>query len=116
MKIASFHNPIKATMLRWGSHVVPDCTMIPGEYVRIGKRKWAVWLGDAPSIKYIYQIPKGAKDARLRLDAPDLLTALENLMKRAVKDAEHYAPDGNEPIWAFIIEASDAIGKAKERA
>ena len=48
--------------------------------------------------------------------APDLLSALDGLMKRAVKDAEHYAPDGNEPIWAFISDASDAICKAKGEA
>lgn len=59
MKIVTFDKPIKATMLRWGSHPVPDCTMIPGEYVRIAKRTWAVWLGQSPSSKYIYQIPKG---------------------------------------------------------
>jgi hypothetical protein len=39
-------------------------------------------------------------------------TTRETLMQRAVKDAEHYAPDGNEPIWAFIMDASDAIAKA----
>ena len=44
--------------------------------------------------------------------APDLLDALKALMQRSVKDAEHYAPDGNEPIWAFISDASDAIEKA----
>jgi hypothetical protein len=59
MTIVTFHKPIQATMLRWGSHPVPDCTMIPGEYVRIAKRTWAVWLGQSPSSKYIYQIPKG---------------------------------------------------------
>ena len=48
--------------------------------------------------------------------APDLLDALEALMQRAVKDAERYAPDGNEPIWAFISDASDAIAKGKGRA
>ena len=53
------------------------------------------------------------KIAHLFAAAPDLLSALEGLMKRAVKDAEHYAPDGNEPIWAFISDASDAICKAK---
>ena len=59
MKIVTFHKPVNATMLRWGSHIVSDCTMIPGEYVRLGKRKWAVWLGEAASSKYIYQVPKG---------------------------------------------------------
>jgi hypothetical protein len=45
-------------MLRWGSHIVPDCTMFPGEYVRLAPRKWALWLGGAASSKYIYTIPK----------------------------------------------------------
>lgn len=58
MTIVAFDKPIKATMLRWGSHPVPNCTMIPGEYVRISKRTWAAWLGSAPSSKYIYQVPK----------------------------------------------------------
>jgi hypothetical protein len=52
-------------------------------------------------------------NARLISAAPDLLSALENLMARCVKDAENYAPDGNEPIWAYISDASDAIAKAK---
>lgn len=52
-------------------------------------------------------------NAKLISAAPDLLDALEALMQRAVKDAERYAPDGNEPIWAFISDASDAIAKAK---
>jgi len=47
-----------ATLLRWGSHIVPDCTMFPGEYVRLAPRKWALWLGEAASSKYIYTIPK----------------------------------------------------------
>ena len=55
-------------------------------------------------------------NAHLISAAPDLLSALENLMARCVKDAEHYAPDGNESIWAFISDASDAIAKAKGAA
>ena len=55
-------------------------------------------------------------NARLIAAAPDLLDALKALMQRCVKDAEHYAPDGNEPIWAFISDASDAICKAKGEA
>jgi hypothetical protein len=53
--------------------------------------------------------------ARLIAAAPDLLNALKALMQRSAKDAEHYAPDGNEPIWAFISDASDAIAKADGR-
>jgi hypothetical protein len=55
-------------------------------------------------------------NAHLISAAPDLLSALENLMARCVKDAEHYAPDGNEAIWAYISDASDAIAKAKGAA
>ena len=54
--------------------------------------------------------------ARLIAAAPDLLDALKALMKCAVRDAEHYAPDGNELIWAFISDASDAISKAERGA
>jgi hypothetical protein len=59
-------------------------------------------------------IDKNERDANARLmaAAPELLTALETLMARAAKDAEHYAPDGNEPIWGLIGDASDAIAKA----
>lgn len=54
--------------------------------------------------------------AHLIAAAPDLLSALENLMARCVKDAERYAPDGWESIWAYISDASDAITKAKGEA
>lgn len=50
--------------------------------------------------------------ARLISAAPDLLAALKSLMARAAQDAEDYAPDGNEPIWGCIADASDAIQKA----
>lgn len=46
----------------------------------------------------------------------ELLAALESLVKRSVKDAEIYAPSGNEPIWAYISDASDAIAKARGEA
>lgn len=57
--------------------------------------------------------PNHSANARLIAAAPEMLAALKALMQRAVKDAERYAPDGNEPIWAFISDASDAIEKAK---
>jgi hypothetical protein len=60
--------------------------------------------------------PETEANAQLIAAAPELLSALETLMQRAVKDAEHYAPDGNEPIWAFIMDASNAIAKATRGA
>lgn len=44
--------------------------------------------------------------------SPDLLKALKELNERVCKDAELYAPNGNEPIWGFIEDAQDAIDKA----
>jgi hypothetical protein len=65
----------------------------------------------------IARLPENAlANARIIAAAPDLLSALENLMARCVKDAEHYAADGNEAIWAYISDASDAIAKAKGEA
>ena len=73
---------------------------------------------DAPQniCSFNWHTPAGKANAHLISAAPDLLSALQNLMARCVKDAEHYAPDGNEPIWAFISDASDAIAKAKGEA
>jgi len=58
MTIVKFDIPLPATLLRWGTHPVHDCPMPPGEYVRIGKRTWAAWLGNDHSVKYIYKVPK----------------------------------------------------------
>ena len=52
-------------------------------------------------------------NAHLIAAAPKLLEALKGLMQCAVKDAEKYAQNGNEPIWAYISDASDAISKAE---
>ena len=52
-------------------------------------------------------------NARLIAAAPELLAALQGMMRQAVKDAEGYATSGNEPIWAWIADASDAIAKAE---
>jgi hypothetical protein len=54
-------------------------------------------------------------NARLIAAAPELLEALKGLRDRAAKDAETYAQNGNESIWAFISDATDAIAKAEAR-
>jgi hypothetical protein len=72
-------------------------------------------VASVEQIDFVTESEKQA-NARLIAAAPDLLSALENLMARCVKDAEHYAPDGNEAIWAYISDASDAICKAKGKA
>jgi hypothetical protein len=55
---------------------------------------------------------KHLANARLIAAAPDLLAALRGLMTQAVKDAESYAEDDSEAIWAWIKDAADAIAKA----
>jgi len=52
-------------------------------------------------------------NAKLIAAAPVLLAALEGLMQQAARDAEVYAPEGNEPIWAYIYDAYDALFKAR---
>ena len=57
--IAEFTEPVEGViLLRWGTHPVPNCTMPAGLYARIAPRTWAAWLGEAPSVKYVYRIPK----------------------------------------------------------
>ncbi len=57
---------------------------------------------------------------RLTTEKAELIEAMQatingysELMQRAVKDAEKYQPEGNEPIWAYIEDASDYISKAR---
>jgi hypothetical protein len=64
--------------------------------------------------EYAPVIEPDSANAHLIAAAPELLSAIKALMNRALKDAEHYAPEGNEPIWAFIADASDAIAKARD--
>ena len=56
------------------------------------------------------------QNARLIAAAPEMLATLRGLMNQAAKDAEGYAPDGSEPIWAWISDASDIIAKAEGNA
>ena len=58
-------------------------------------------------------IDESNSNAHLIAAAPDLLAALEELMDQANYDAEDYAQNGNEDIWACINGASEAIAKAK---
>jgi hypothetical protein len=48
--------------------------------------------------------------------APNLLCKIKGLVERSAKDAETYAPNGNEPIWAYIADATDAIANAEEQS
>lgn len=50
---------------------------------------------------------------QLEAQNAQLLQALKNLNSRAARDAEIYAPEGNEPIWAFIQDAADAIAETE---
>ena len=45
--------------------------------------------------------------------ANEMYESLKELRDRASRDAETYAPEGNEPIWAFISDATDALSKAE---
>jgi hypothetical protein len=56
------------------------------------------------------------KDTALLAAAPAMREALKQLMDRAAKDAQTYAPNGNEPIWAYIADAADALSTIKEQA
>ena len=56
------------------------------------------------------------RHADLIAAAPEMLAALRGLMNQAANDAERYALDGSEPIWAWISDASDIIAKAEGKA
>lgn len=68
---------------------------------------------DFPIIDIDSEFEEELANARLIAAAPELLQALNNLMQRAASDAENYAPEGNEPIWAFINDASDILNRVK---
>ena len=56
------------------------------------------------------------KDTALLAAAQAMREALRQLMDRAAKDAQTYAPNGNEPIWAYIADAADALSTIEEQA
>jgi hypothetical protein len=56
------------------------------------------------------------KNTNLIAAAPNLLYEIKALMERAAQDAETYAPNGNEPIWAYIEDAADAIANAEKKS
>lgn len=56
------------------------------------------------------------KHTNLIAAAPKLLANIKALMERAAQDAETYAPNGNEPIWAHIADAANAIAEAEEQS
>ena len=68
-----------------------------------------------PQNEYL-AICEDPQNALLIASAPELLAALRGLMNQAAKDAERYAKDGSEPIWAWIADASDIIAKAEGNA
>jgi len=86
----------------------------------LGKRAGnpAIYGKDGTEIAEILQnlTPEWRENARLIAAAPEMLEALRGLMNQAAKDAEGYAPDGSEPIWAWINDASDIIAKAEGNA
>ena len=60
---------------------------------------------------------EGRANARLIAAAPDLLEAIVALRDEAVKISEKFDVDGkgfagSAPIWAYILDATEAIAKA----
>jgi len=86
----------------------------------LGKRAGnpAIYGKDGTEISEILQglTPEWRENARLIAAAPELLATLRGLMNQAAKDAEGYAEDGSEPIWAWISDASDIIARAEGKA
>jgi hypothetical protein len=78
----------------------------------------AIYGKDGTEIAEIFHVltPEWRENARLIVTAPELLAALRGLMTQAAKDAESYARAGNEPIWAWVNDASDVIAKAEGNA
>jgi hypothetical protein len=73
-------------------------------------------LADGGVVVCYFPTGSAMRQASLFAAAPELLTALQGMMRQAAKDAEGYATIGNEPIWALIADASDAIAKAEGKA
>lgn len=98
---------MKHTPAPWKNRTAGDPTDKNGMQIYAGKNNIA-------TAHYGAEIDTNAAvaNARLIAAAPELLEALQNLMAQAVKDAEKYAPEGNESIWAFISDASTSIHKA----
>ena len=102
-----------------GPWKVEECYNIDGsKFLTInGQGPHGAWLADIQA-GLINGHPadvteKHLANAYLIAAAPELLAALRGLMTQAVKDAEKYAEDGAEPIWAWISDASDIIAKAE---
>jgi len=105
-----------------GPWIVEECYNIDGsKFLTInGQGPHGAWLADiqAGSVNGHPAdfTEKHLANAYLIAAAPELLAALRGLMSQAAKDAEGYAPDGSEPIWAWISDASDIIAKAEGKA
>lgn len=56
------------------------------------------------------------KHTNLIAAAPKLFASIKALVERAAQEAETYAPNGNEPIWAYIADAADAIAEAEKQS
>ena len=76
------------------------------------------WIGfDDPesSIEIYTPYHNALANANLIAAAPKLYERLKELVLRVRKDAEQYAPEGNEPIWAYIADAHDTLIEAEGR-